>query len=313
MRPRRLIVKELGITIDEGGGLASRAGTYTDLSTGKPVAVQPKDVPMLAAVRAAGPGAELWSLDGGVKQNAARFGVNLAPESKMQVVRITREDVRAGLNNVGLQSWEIAADGTPVRRGQLIGGSGGGGAVSPAPTRTGGGGGGTSSGGGGAVPPAPTRTGGGGGGTSSGGGGLTAMGGGLLTAGWTIAVPLFKRWFAENHLQKRWTAEQDKKVADAIAAHSPKFDLLIKARQRDIMKARARNSPVILRVVVHTEWIDTDWGPAQTDAVVAHFQLLFEGDTAIEWPLFQPKTSFAGAVVEEPKRRRRRRVVDMPL
>jgi hypothetical protein len=82
---RKLVVRELAITIDEGAGLASRAETYTELSKGKPVSVQPKDVPVLAAVRAADPNAELWSLDGGVKTNAKRFGVKLAPPVRREV------------------------------------------------------------------------------------------------------------------------------------------------------------------------------------------------------------------------------------
>jgi hypothetical protein len=116
---RRLVIEKLAITIDEGGGFASRRATYIELSSGKPAAVQPKDVPMLAAVRAAGPDAELWSLDGGPKQNAKRFGVRLAPESSLAQVK-TPLDVRVGLDNVGLQAYEIAADGTPIRRGQLL-------------------------------------------------------------------------------------------------------------------------------------------------------------------------------------------------
>jgi hypothetical protein len=121
---RKLIVQKLGITIDEGGGLASRAATYVELSTGKEASVQPKDVPMIAAVRAAGPDAELWSIDGGPKEQAKRFGIRLAPESGKigeKIARVKTPDVRAGLNNVGLQAWEIGSDGTPIRRGQLLG------------------------------------------------------------------------------------------------------------------------------------------------------------------------------------------------
>ena len=106
---RSLIVRELGITIDEGGGLLSRKATYEELSAGKPAMVQPKDVPMIGAVRAAGPDAELWTLDGGVKTNARRFGVTLAPEESGAVgvrgARVKTANVRAGLNNVGLQRW----------------------------------------------------------------------------------------------------------------------------------------------------------------------------------------------------------------
>ena len=31
--------------------------------------------------------------------------------------------------------------------------------------------------------------------------------GGLLAAGWTLAVPIIKRWFAENYRQEKWAAE----------------------------------------------------------------------------------------------------------
>lgn len=116
---RKFIVQELVIKIDEGGGLASRKATYERLAD-KPVMVQPKDVPMIAAVRAAGPNAELWSLDGGVKSNVKQFGVKLAPESWLPSLK-TPLDVRAGLNNVGLHAWDIASDGTPIRRPVLAG------------------------------------------------------------------------------------------------------------------------------------------------------------------------------------------------
>lgn len=113
---RKLVIEKFRITIDEGGGLSSRAGTYIELSSGKPASIQPKDVPVLAAVRAAEPEAELWTLDGGPKENATRFGVKLAPESALK--HAPQLDYRVGLKNVGLGDYEIAADGTPIRRMQ---------------------------------------------------------------------------------------------------------------------------------------------------------------------------------------------------
>jgi len=116
---RQLIVQELGITIDEGAGLASRLPTYGRAALEK-IDVQSKDLPMIAAVRLAGADAELWSFDGGVKTNAPRLGVKIAPESKLNDGRLTpssaRPDVRTSLNQVGLDSWDITTDGTPIRR-----------------------------------------------------------------------------------------------------------------------------------------------------------------------------------------------------
>ncbi len=140
---RRLIVEQLGIKIDEGGGLAGRMSTYETYGS-KGVMVQTKDLPMIAAAKAAG--GELWSFDGGVKASVKQLGVSLSPESS--IASLTRPlDVRAGLDNVGLNEFSIATDGTVTRRPP--GGGGGGG--------PGGGGGGPEGGGetgGGSPPPA---------------------------------------------------------------------------------------------------------------------------------------------------------------
>lgn len=68
---------------------------------------------MVAAVRAAGKGAELWSFEKVVRDNAGKVGVKAAPESST-VKRLPTDhkpDVRAGLDNVGLHEWSIDPNG----------------------------------------------------------------------------------------------------------------------------------------------------------------------------------------------------------
>jgi len=325
---RKLVVRELGITIDEGGGLSSRIGTYKELAAGKPASVQPKDVPVLAAVRAAGPDAELWSLDGGVKTNAKRFGVKLAPESSLPRLT-TPVNVRAGLDSVGLNAWEIAADGTPIRRGQLLYG--------PAMPSSGPAVGPKSSTPGQSTPPAPAAPsastprvastvaeeasgheakgapttagsvpGRGGGMRRAGGATATALGG-LLAGAAALTLPHLKRWLAERFLQEKWAKEEQAMIEKAITDSIWKYQMLITERYPEIQKDLAQGHPVELHVVVDTEHVDTDLGPAQTRADVSNYYLLFEGDTPLEWPLFQPERGFVSNLFNAPRITRRRK------
>jgi hypothetical protein len=41
-----------------------------------------------------------------------------------------------------------------------------------------------------------------------------------------------------------------------------------------------------------TEWTDTDFGPAKTKAYVTYYSVLLEGETAVDWPLFQRDYGF---------------------
>ena len=81
-------------------------------------------------------------------------------------------------------------------------------------------------------------------------------------------------------------------VERAIEAHLLWFNSLILSRLPDIQKEKAAGRQVILHIVVDTEWVDTDYGPAQIHADVFSSDLLFEGDTPIEWPLFQKGRGF---------------------
>jgi Domain of unknown function (DUF4157) len=303
---RMLIVKELGIEIDLGAGLASRASTYEQLSTGKRVEVQTKDMPMIAAVRAAGPHAELWSLDGGVNKQAPKFGVRMAREGWFD--KKAPQPVRVGLDNVGLQAWEIGSDGTPIRRGQLLAGA----RVPSGTTGSGPSGGSTPK----PAPPAPVTPSVGTGGVkgmdpggtpgsrskagstaagSMGGGGPSGLSsraiggalGGVLIAGASLAQRPLKEWFAENYLQKKWAAGARAMVEKAFMDSSWKYDLSIMTRYSDIERARAQGRQVILHVIVDTEWIQTDFGPAQISADVVRHGLVFEGETPFSWPSFK--------------------------
>lgn len=303
---RRLIIRELGIIVDEGGGLSSRIETYADAAS-RGVAIQPKDVPVLAAVRAAGAHAEIWSLDGGVKQNAALLGVRLAPESRLPLTRVTTRNNRAGLDNVGLDAWDIGADGIAVLRSSPPGTVSGPTPQGKNPAATGPAATGTQIGSG---PRRPIAS---GGGTRVGASEAATIAGGLLTAGIMLTTPAIKRWFAERYLKEKWKAEERAMVEQAIVARSADYNKLIGSRRNAIAAARSRSESVVLHVVVDSEWTDTDLGPAQTKATVSYFTLLFPGDIPLEWPLFQPKQSKTGAFFHTATRSRRRQVFSLPL
>lgn len=133
--------------------------------------------------------------------------------------------------------------------------------------------------------------------TGGAGGGLGgAMVGGLVTAAWTIAVPLIKEWFAKNYLNDKWTAEAQAMVVKAIERSVHLFNIAIIIRRADIEREKAAGREVRLRVDVDTEWTDTDYGPAQTKAYVSYYAVMLEGETAIEWPLFQREYGFWSAL-----------------
>jgi hypothetical protein len=97
---------------------------------------------------------------------------------------------------------------------------------------------------------------------------LGTAAGKLLAAGWTLAIPIIKRWFAENYLQEKWAAEARAMVVNAIEARLLWFNSLILSRLPDIQKEKAAGRQVILHIVVDTESVDTDYGPAQIHADV---------------------------------------------
>jgi hypothetical protein len=114
---RQLIVREYGIEIDDRGSMASRVATYAEAGLRK-IDVQAKDLPMIATLREAEPGVELWAIDGGVRTNAPRLGVPIAPESNglKTIGSAHRLSVRATLDQVGIHDWDVTAAGAPIRR-----------------------------------------------------------------------------------------------------------------------------------------------------------------------------------------------------
>ncbi len=141
--------------------------------------------------------------------------------------------------------------------------------------------------------PVPTA----GGEIGGGGGGLVGpMVGGVLTAAWVLSVPLIKQWFAKNYLNDKWTAEAQAMVVKAIEASVDRFNVAIMARKAEIDREKAAGREVRLRVDVDTEWVDTDFGPAQIKASVSYYTVVLQGETPIEWPLFQPGYGFWSAL-----------------
>lgn len=130
----------------------------------------------------------------------------------------------------------------------------------------------------------------------AGGGFVGPMAEGLLTAAVVLAEPLIKQWFAKNYLQEKWSAEQRAMVIKAIELSAWRYNILIMSRMQNIQREKAAGHQVKLRVDVDTEWVDTDFGPAQIKAEVSYYTLLFEGDTMIEWPLFQKHYGFWAAL-----------------
>jgi hypothetical protein len=127
----------------------------------------------------------------------------------------------------------------------------------------------------------------------AGGGGLVGpMFSGVLTAAWILSVPLIKQWFAKNYLNDKWTAEAQAMVVKAIEGSVHLFNIAIMTRKADIEREKTAGRQVRLRVDVDTEWVDTDFGPAQIKASVSYYTVMLEGDTPIEWPLFQRKYGF---------------------
>jgi hypothetical protein len=127
----------------------------------------------------------------------------------------------------------------------------------------------------------------------AGGGGLVGpMLGGVLTGAWVVSVPLIKEWFAKNYLNDKWTAEAQAMVVKAIEGSVHLFNIAIIARKADIERAKTAGREVRLRVDVDTEWVGTDMGPAQIEARVSYYTVMLEGETAIEWPLFQKQYGF---------------------
>ena len=81
-------------------------------------------------------------------------------------------------------------------------------------------------------------------------------------------------------------------VMKAIEGSVPRYNNLILSRRADIQREKAAGRRSICAWIVDTEWVDIDFGPAQTHATVSHFTLLFADDVEVEWPLFQKYYGF---------------------
>ncbi len=102
-------------------------------------------------------------------------------------------------------------------------------------------------------------------------------------------------------------------VEEAITGSIGRYNLLIASRMPDIQKEWAAGRQVRLHVVVETQSVATDFGPAQIKAEVASYSLLFEGDIPLEWPLFQPKRGFFATLFNTPQITRGRESFDFVL
>ena len=115
---------------------------------------------------------------------------------------------------------------------------------------------------------------------------------GVMTAMFMLSMPLINAWFAKNYLNDKFTAEAHAMVVKAIEDTVLLFNIAIIARAADIVRERAAGRQVRLRVDVDTEWVGTRFGPAQIRASVSYYSVMLEGETAIEWPLFQKTPGF---------------------
>jgi hypothetical protein len=93
-------------------------------------------------------------------------------------------------------------------------------------------------------------------------------------------------------------------VSGAWQTLSPSDFYVIGPRQTEIQKAWAAGLQVRLRVVVDTEWVNTNIGRVMTKAEVAHrsTQLLFGSDTPSPYFRFQPKRGFWAELFNAPVR-----------
>ncbi|WP_407156864.1 hypothetical protein [Bradyrhizobium sp. STM 3557] len=142
--------------------------------------------------------------------------------------------------------------------------------------------------------------------SATGGGYGGAMTEGLLTAAIVIAEPLIKRWAFKTFMQEKWSAEQRAMITRAIERSTPFFNVLVQSHSDQIRKEKGAGRQVKLRIDVDTEWVDTSFAPAQIGASVSYFDLLFEGDTEVEWPLFQPSYGFWSALFHAARYSRKR-------
>jgi hypothetical protein len=121
------------------------------------------------------------------------------------------------------------------------------------------------------------------------GGGMGgAVAGGIVSGVFTIAGPFIKRWIFKTFMENGWTEDQRAQVTAAIERMTPALNVLVQSHSEQIQKAKSAGRWVKLRIDVDTDWFDTSYGPYQAGAYVSYWDLVFQGDTEVEWPLFQP-------------------------
>lgn len=106
-----------------------------------------------------------------------------------------------------------------------------------------------------------------------------------------ITERLIERWYIKTYIQPRWKRQEHEYVVNAIKSKSYIYNILIISKYEHICREKSAGRSIRLRFDVDTYWIDTDYGPAMMNAELSYYDLLFEGDTEIEWPKF--RNSFA--------------------
>ena len=126
-------------------------------------------------------------------------------------------------------------------------------------------------------------------GEEGGGGEGGFMAEGLVTAGIVLAEPLVRRCAFNLFMKDKWNREAQAKLWAAISSHLDKFNVLIASRRADILWAKADNRRVTLHVCVDTGYQATNFGDALMEAEVSNYDLLFDNEQHIEWPVFHNK------------------------
>lgn len=131
-------------------------------------------------------------------------------------------------------------------------------------------------------------------GTSRGGSGgvsVGSVGGGLLNAVVTLAIPVIKRYFAE-HLAAKWKKEEQDRFEAVLFYYLPAFNSEIILRSQEIAREKAAGRRAFLRVQTHREFTPTDMGPALTKLEVLGFHVHFEGDMTMDFTYLETNQGF---------------------
>ncbi len=149
--------------------------------------------------------------------------------------------------------------------------------------------------------------------TGGGGADIAGAGVGVLTGIGLNLVPILQQRFAKRFLAEKWAAEDRAMIGRAVDARMNDFKTRIEASRTRIEAEHRAGRKVVLHVTVDTESIETAYGWAQWKAEVSYYTLLFEGDTPMQWPLFQPKRSAAEVLAKAPRKMRSRHTIDIAV